>query len=109
MIPYLHKTFFLIVFISQTFTSLAQSLPELRKQLKRVKSDMDKIYTLDALANHYTWTEGGYADAKTYGQQMISVAEETKDKELLALPYLLNGIRLTEALPSTEREKELRG
>jgi len=109
MIPYLYKTFFLIVLISCTFTSLAQSLPELQKQLKRVNSDKDKIYALDALANYYTWTEGGYTDAQVYGQQMISAAEKTSNKELLAMAYVLNGIRLTEALPSTEREKELRG
>jgi hypothetical protein len=82
MTPYLHKSIFLIVFISCSFTSLAQSLPELQKQLKSVNSDRDKIYALDALANHYTWTEGGYADAKVYGQQMISVAEETSNKRV---------------------------
>lgn len=85
----------------------AQDIQTLQLQLKKAISTRDKIYTLDALANFYTWTEKGYDKAKLYGNQMISIAEERGDKELLALANVLNGIRLVQAIPSADREKEL--
>ncbi|MBD0276840.1 MAG: tetratricopeptide repeat protein [Flavisolibacter sp.] len=92
-----------------SYALAAQDLKGLQQQLQTAKSDKDKLYALDALANYFTWTEGGYDAAKAYGRQMISLAEQTKNKELTTLTYILNGIRLVEAVPSTEREKELRG
>ena len=92
-----------------SYTLAAQDLHLLQQQLQAAESNKDKIYALDGLANYFTWTEGGYDEAKAYGQKMIELAEHNKDKELTALAYILNGIRLVEAVPSTEREKELRG
>ena len=86
----------------------AQDLKKLQDQLTASTSNLDKMHALDALANYYTWTEGGYDEATAYGRQMIKLATESRDNKLIALAYVLNGLRLVEAIPSTEREKELR-
>jgi signal transduction histidine kinase len=95
----------LLNFIQIAFT---QDPAVLQQQYKAANSYPDKIYALDALANYYVWTEGGYGEANTYGQQMISLAKESTSKELLAKSYILNGIRLVEAIPSTKRNEEAR-
>jgi signal transduction histidine kinase len=98
-----------IFLLLNTLITSAQDVGNLQKHLQQAKTPKDKIYALDALANYYSWTEGGHDEAKTYGQQMIALAEESKNTEFVALAYILNGIRLVEVTPSTEREKELRG
>jgi hypothetical protein len=68
----------------------AQNLELLQQQYQHASTVQDKLYTLDALANYFTWTEGGYDKAKFYGQQMISLAQKSNRKELFTLSYLLS-------------------
>jgi hypothetical protein len=97
-----------ILFMLLVFAATAQDLKKLQHRLIVATSRLDRLHALDALANYYTWTAGGNDEARAYGKQMITLATESGDSKLIALAYILNGIRLVEAVPSTEREKELR-
>lgn len=98
----------MISFLFIVIATAAQDLIQLQHRLKAASSPVHRLNALDALANYYTWTEGGNDAARSYGEQMIALARESGDNKLMALAYILNGIRLVEAIPSTEREKELR-
>ncbi|MBD0296003.1 MAG: hypothetical protein ICV84_12505 [Flavisolibacter sp.] len=100
------KGLLVILLLPSILFAFAQDLPVLQQQYKAANTYKDKVYALDALANYYTWTEGGYSEANAYGKQMINLAVESKSKELLALAYVLNGIRVVETFATTESEKE---
>jgi hypothetical protein len=83
----------------------AQGLQQLKQQLQAAKGYKDKIYVLDALATYYSWSVGKDSLAEIYGEQQLAIAKQSASKELMALAYHLNGIRLLEK--SLEKEVEL--
>ena len=88
------------------FTSLllsAQNLQKLEQQLQTAKTNRNKIYALYAIADYYTYTLGKDSMANLYGDKQIALANQTGNKELMALAYYLEGERLIQTVPSEKR------
>ena len=74
----------------------SQSLQQLEQKLKQAKTDKDKIYVLDSISLYYTLLYQGSQDSMAimYSKKAITIAEQSQDRELLALAYLNHGRHL---------------
>ncbi len=98
-----------LVLMVTSETLIAQDLKQLQHQANATQTVKQKILSLDALANYYSFTDGGSTKARANGLEIIALAEENKKPDLIAMAYVLNGIRLVEAIPTSEGEIEMRG
>lgn len=85
------------------FLLSGQKLQKLEQQLQTAKTNRNKIYAFYALADYYTSTLGKDSIANLYGDKQIALANQTENKELMALAYYLEGERLIQAIPSEKR------
>lgn len=63
----------------------------LKKEFQKAKTDEQKVYLLDLLSRSSMSLNLQKADE--YGQQLITFAEETRDRGLMIKAYVSNGIR----------------
>ena len=90
-----HKaTLLLFVILSAntiTFCQQAVALDSMKSALANAKTPEEKVYWLDNLSR--TAMNVKLELAEEYGKQLISFAEETRDRNLMIKAYMSNGIR----------------
>lgn len=83
--------FFTLLSSGYIFSQQAAALDSMRSSLSKAKSPEEKVYWLDVLSR--TAMNVKLEQAEEYGKQLISFAEETRDRKLMIQAYMSNGIR----------------
>ena len=83
---------FLIIFsFVRSFGQQAAALDSIKSSLAKAKTPEEKVFWLDLLARTAMSVDPVQADA--YGKQLITFAEETRDRKLMVKAYMSNGTR----------------
>ena len=83
---------FLIIFsFVRSFGQQAAALDSMKSSLAKAKTPEEKVFWLDVLARTAMSVDPMQADA--YGKQLITFAEETRDRKLMVKAYMSNGTR----------------
>lgn len=69
----------------------AAAIDSIKQGLAQAKTTEEKVYWMDYLAR--TLMNVNPAEAETYGEHLIMLAEESRDRKLMIKAYLANGIR----------------
>ena len=80
----LNKGLLLLYFITAPFSGKAQqalAIDSIKQELAGAKTVEEKIFLLDKLAR--TMMSVNPAEAEKYGQQLILIAEESRDRKLM--------------------------
>jgi tetratricopeptide (TPR) repeat protein len=91
---HLKRIFLLPVFIFLFISIQAQeaaAVDSIKLMLTRAKTPAEKVEWLDNLSR--TLMNANLVEAEKYGNQLITVAEESRDRELMIRAYMSNGIR----------------
>lgn len=91
---FLKQAFFLIGILILPFISQAQqaaALDSMKSVLAKAKTPEEKVYWLDNISR--TAMNVKLELAEDYGRQLITYAEETRDRKLMFKAYMSNGIR----------------
>src|SRR5687767_6976594 len=83
--------FITFLFAAPTFAQQAAALDSMKSSLARAKTPEEKVYWLDLLSR--TAMNVKLSEAEEYGQQLITFAEETRDRKLMVKAYVSNGLR----------------
>jgi len=87
-------TFLLLLIIFsfvRSFGQQAAALDSMKSSFARAKTPEEKVFWLDLLARTAMSVDPVQADA--YGKQLITFAEETRDRKLMVKAYMSNGTR----------------
>lgn len=87
-------TFLFFIFIFSTSRSFAQqaaALDSMKSSFAKAKTAEEKVFWLDMLSRTAMNVNPGQAEE--YGKQLITFAEETRDRKLMVKAYMSNGIR----------------
>jgi tetratricopeptide (TPR) repeat protein len=91
----IHKALLLFsIIILSSAMSIAQqaaALDSMRSSFAKAKTPEEKVFWLDILARTAMSVDPQQADA--YGNQLITFAEETRDRKLMVKAYMSNGTR----------------
>ncbi|HET6768753.1 MAG TPA: tetratricopeptide repeat protein, partial [Chitinophagaceae bacterium] len=83
---------FIIIFsTARSYGQQAAALDSMRSSLSKAKTPEEKVFWLDMLSRTAMNVNPGQADE--YGNQLITFAEETRDRKLMVRAYMSNGIR----------------
>ena len=83
---------FIIIFSAvRSFGQQAAALDSMKSSLAKAKTPEEKVYWLDILSR--TAMSVNLMQAEEYGKQLITFAEETRDRKLMVKAYMSNGIR----------------
>lgn len=88
------RGFLLLCFIAASFigkTQQALAVDSIKKGLARAKTAEEKAFWLDNLSR--TMMNVNPAEADSYGEQLIMLAEESRDRKLMIRAYQANGVR----------------
>ena len=88
------KIFLLIGFLSLVKTSFNQdaaAVDSIKAELAKAKTPAEKVEWLDHLSR--TLMNVNLPQAEEYGNKLIAVAEESRDRELMIKAYTSNGVR----------------
>ncbi len=69
----------------------AAAVDSLKAAVNEAKTDEEKVFWLDNLSR--TLMNVNLKEADKYGQQLITFAEETRDRKLMVTAYISNGLR----------------
>jgi len=78
----------------------AAAVDSMKRALSAVHTTEDKIYWLDMLSK--TLMNVNLKEAEKYGEQLIELAEESRDRKLMVKAYLSNGTRCSYFANQTE-------
>ena len=82
----------LIIFlVARSFGQQAAALDSMKSSFAKAKTPEEKVFWLDILARTAMSVDPVQADA--YGKQLITFAEETRDRKLMVKAYMSNGTR----------------
>ena len=82
---------FLLFCFHNSTAQQAAAVDSMKTALASAKTARDKVYWLDNLSR--TLMNVNLAEAEAYGKQLISVAEESRERELMIDAYVSNGLR----------------
>src|SRR5262245_44959576 len=88
------KILFLFGILILPFISRSQqaaALDSMKISFAKAKTPEEKVFWLDILARTAMSVDPAQAD--NYGKQLITFAEETRDRKLMVKAYMSNGIR----------------
>src|SRR6187549_64801 len=91
---FFNKGLLLFCLLSISFagkTQQALAVDSIKQGLAAAKTVEEKVYWLDHLSR--TMMNVNTAEADTYGQQLIAMAEESRNRVLMIKAYRSNGIR----------------
>ena len=91
---FLKQAFFLPGILILPFISLSQSaaaLDSMKSSFAKAKTPEEKVFWLDNLAR--TSMNVNLPQAEEYGKQLISIAEESRNRNLMVKAYMSNGLR----------------
>ncbi|HEY6504360.1 MAG TPA: tetratricopeptide repeat protein [Chitinophagaceae bacterium] len=87
----------ILLFLPLVFTCLVSyqqdvaAIDSIKSSLAKAKTTEEKIYLLDNLSR--TLMNVNLQEAEEYGKQLISLAEESRDRKLMIDAYMSNGVR----------------
>jgi tetratricopeptide (TPR) repeat protein len=81
----------LILSAAKIFSQQAAALDSMRSALAKAKTPEEKVYWLDNISR--TAMNVKLELAEEYGNQLITFAEETRDRKLMIKAYMSNGLR----------------
>src|SRR4030095_17158973 len=81
----------LILSAAKIFPQQAAALDSMRSALAKAKTPEEKVYWLDNISR--TAMNVKLELAEEYGSQLITFAEETRDRKLMIKAYMSNGLR----------------
>ncbi len=70
---------------------VASAIDSIKAALASAKTVQEKVYLTDNLAR--TYMNVSLEESEKYGQQLISLAEESRDRDLMVFAYQMNGVR----------------
>ena len=76
---------------SNHFLKQAATLDSMKSALAKAKTPEEKVYWLDIISR--TAMNVKLELAEEYGKQLITFAEETRDRKLMVKAYISNGLR----------------
>ncbi|HEX7846994.1 MAG TPA: tetratricopeptide repeat protein [Chitinophagaceae bacterium] len=86
------KLLLLLIFIGfKTNAQQAAAIDSIKQALAGAKTDAEKVYWLDNLSR--TLMNVNLQEAEKYGKQLITLAEESRDRGLMIKAYMSNGLR----------------
>ena len=74
-----------------SYQQQAAAIDSIKSELAKAKTNEEKVYWLDNLSR--TLMNVSLPQAEEYGKQLISVAEESRDRNLMIDAYVSNGVR----------------
>ena len=83
--------FFFLFATVNTAAQEAATVDSIKASLAKATTDQEKVYWLDNLSR--TLMNVNLEEAEKYGQQLITFAEETRDRKLMIKAYMSNGER----------------
>ena len=83
----------IVLSAAKIFPQQAAALDSMKSTLAKAKTPEEKVFWLDNLSR--TAMSVNLAQADEYGKQLISYAEETRDRKLMIKAYMSNGLRCT--------------
>lgn len=84
--------FFIFIFnVASSFAQQAAALDSMKSSFAKATTAEDKVFWLDMLSRTAMNVNPGQAEE--YGKQLITFAEETRDRKLMIKAYVSNGIR----------------
>lgn len=83
----------LLFFSIRSQAQMAQVVDSIKDGLTKVKTIQDKAYLLDNLSR--TYMNVNLQEAEKYGEELIQIAEESRDRNLMVFAYASNGDRCT--------------
>jgi tetratricopeptide (TPR) repeat protein len=91
----IHKALLLFLFttlsVVKIFSQQAAAVDSLKSSLAKAKTPEEKVFLLDNLSR--TLMNVNLSQADEFGKQLITFAEETRDRKLMFKAYMSNGIR----------------
>jgi len=81
----------IILSAAKIFSQQAAALDSSKAQLAKAKTPEEKVYWLDNISR--TAMNVSLPQAEEYGKQLITFAEETRDRKLMIKAYMSNGLR----------------
>ena len=81
----------LILSAARIFPQQVATLDSSKAQLAKAKTPEEKVYWLDIISR--TAMNVSLPQAEEYGKQLITFAEETRDRKLMVKAYVSNGLR----------------
>ena len=90
----LRQAFFLFCILFLPIVAMSQqaaAVDSIKKSLAGAKTPEEKVFWLDNLSR--TFMNVNLSQADEYGKQLISVAEDSRDRKLMIRAYMSNGIR----------------
>ena len=76
---------------TRIFSQQAAALDSMKSALAKAKTPEEKVYWLDNISR--TAMNVSLPQAEEYGKQLITFAEETRDRKLMIKAYMSNGLR----------------
>lgn len=83
--------FVIVVPVLQVLAQQAAAVDSLKANLAQAKTPAEKVMWLDALSR--TLMNVNLPQADDYGKQLITLAEESRDRKLMVEAYMSNGLR----------------
>ena len=83
--------FIIILSAGKIFSQQAAAVDSIKSSLAKAKTTEEKVYLLDNLSR--TLMSVDLSQAEDYGKQLITVAEESRDRKLMIKAYMSNGVR----------------
>jgi len=77
--------------VAKIFSQQAAAIDSIKSSLAQAKTPEEKVYLLDNLSR--TLMNVNLPQAEEYGKQLITFAEETRDRKLMVKAYMSNGER----------------
>jgi tetratricopeptide (TPR) repeat protein len=90
-LKYLFFSLFLFVSITCVHSQQAAAVDSMKRALAKAQIIEDKIYWIDVLSR--TLMNVDLKEADKYGQQLIEIGEESRNRKLMIKAYVSNGIR----------------
>ncbi|HEX6170228.1 MAG TPA: hypothetical protein VFZ33_11060 [Chitinophagaceae bacterium] len=81
----------IVLSAAKIFPQQAAALDSMKSTLAKAKTPEERVFWLDNLSR--TAMNVNLAQADEYGKQLISYAEETRDRKLMIKAYMSNGLR----------------
>jgi hypothetical protein len=81
----------IILSAAKIFSQQAAALDSMKSNLAKAKTPEEKVYWLDNISR--TAMNVKLELAEDYGKQLITFAEETRDRKLMIKAYMSNGLR----------------
>lgn len=90
-LKYLIFSLFLFATVNNAHSQQAAAVDSMKRALAKVQTPEEKVYWMDVLSR--TLMNVDLKEADNYGNQLIEIGEESRDRKLMIKCYISNGVR----------------